>query len=69
MLKAATSLDGKIALSNGESKYITSEESLKKVHEIRAQVDAILIGQQTACLDDASLTVRYNKFHLNSETE
>ena len=61
MLKAATSLDGKIALSSGESKYITSEESLKKVHEIRAQVDAILIGQQTAFLDDASLSVRFNK--------
>lgn len=61
ILKAATSLDGKIALSSGESKYITSEESLKKVHEIRAQVDAILIGQHTVFLDDASLTVRYNK--------
>ena len=61
LLKAATSLDGKIALASGESKYITSEESLRKVHEYRAQVDAIVIGQQTVLLDDASLSVRYNQ--------
>ena len=43
ILKAATSLDGKVALSTGESKYITSEESLKKVHHLRSCVDAITL--------------------------
>jgi diaminohydroxyphosphoribosylaminopyrimidine deaminase/5-amino-6-(5-phosphoribosylamino)uracil reductase len=59
-LKAGMSLDGKIALASGESCYITNEASRKKVHEIRAGVDAIAIGMGTLVADNPKLTVRYN---------
>ncbi|HUI31097.1 MAG TPA: bifunctional diaminohydroxyphosphoribosylaminopyrimidine deaminase/5-amino-6-(5-phosphoribosylamino)uracil reductase RibD [Candidatus Acidoferrales bacterium] len=64
-LKVAQSFDGKIALSgrgkgrkNGKSKYITSKESLTKVHELRAEYDAVLVGAGTINADDPELTVR-----------
>jgi diaminohydroxyphosphoribosylaminopyrimidine deaminase/5-amino-6-(5-phosphoribosylamino)uracil reductase len=57
-LKLATSLDGRSALAGGESKWITSEASRKKVHELRAEQDAVLIGARTAFADDPALTVR-----------
>ena len=57
-LKIAQSLDGKIALRNGKSKYITSEESLKKVHELRAEHAAVLVGAGTVKSDNPELTVR-----------
>lgn len=57
--KYAMTLDGKIATSKGDSKWISSLASRKRVHEIRSQVDAILIGSKTAIQDDPSLTVRY----------
>ena len=57
-LKLATTLDGKISLPNGESKWITSEASRQKVQELRAQTQAILIGAETLRQDDPSLTVR-----------
>jgi len=57
-LKLATSLDGKIALANGESKWITSEEARAKGRELRAEHDGICIGSNTAVLDDPSLTTR-----------
>lgn len=58
-LKVAQSLDGKIALKNGKSKYITSKESLKKVHELRAEYDAILVGAGTVKADDPKLNARF----------
>lgn len=58
-LKIAQSLDGKIALRNGKSKYITSNESLKRVHELRSQYDAVLVGAGTVREDDPELTVRF----------
>lgn len=60
-LKIAQSIDGKIALKNNESKYITSLVSLKFVHRLRSEYDAVLIGKNTALLDNPSLTVRYVK--------
>ena len=60
-LKAGISLDGRIAMASGESRGITSDASLKRVHAYRAQVDAIVIGQRTLEVDDPSLSVRYNQ--------
>ena len=58
ILKSAISLDGKIATASGESQWITSEASRLKGHEVRAQVDAILVGVGTVLQDNPSLTVR-----------
>ncbi|MFA5879043.1 MAG: bifunctional diaminohydroxyphosphoribosylaminopyrimidine deaminase/5-amino-6-(5-phosphoribosylamino)uracil reductase RibD [Candidatus Margulisiibacteriota bacterium] len=66
-LKVAQTLDGKIALPNGESKYITSSKSLKLVHQLRNNHDAILIGINTVLLDDPSLDIRFN-IKQNKET-
>lgn len=58
LLKAAMSLDGKIATVSGKSKWITGERARRKTHELRAQADAILVGSRTALKDNPSLTVR-----------
>ena len=60
-LKAAMTLDGKIATSTGDSKWITSEKSRRFVHGIRARSDAILVGIGTVMADDPELTVRLTK--------
>ncbi len=57
-LKLATSLDGKIALANGTSKWITGPESRAVVHRMRAAHDAILTGIGTILTDDPELTAR-----------
>ncbi|MFH0887482.1 MAG: bifunctional diaminohydroxyphosphoribosylaminopyrimidine deaminase/5-amino-6-(5-phosphoribosylamino)uracil reductase RibD [bacterium] len=57
-VKYAMSIDGKIATSTGESKYISNAESRIRVHKIRSQNDAIMVGVNTVIKDDPSLTVR-----------
>jgi len=55
IVKAAASLDGKIATYKGESKWITSEKSRRLAHHLRDRVDAILVGVNTIIRDDPSL--------------
>ena len=57
-LKLATSLDGRIALANGESRWITSPESREFVHRLRDENDAVMVGSGTARADDPELNVR-----------
>lgn len=57
-LKLATSFDGRIATSTGESQWITGPQSRRMVHAMRASHDAVMIGSGTALADDPSLTVR-----------
>lgn len=60
MLKAAVSLDGKMAAVSGDSKWITGEAARRHVHMLRAEYDAILVGSNTVRIDDPSLTVRFD---------
>ena len=57
-LKLATSLDGRIALANGMSQWITGPESRAEVHRMRAAHAAILTGIGTILADDPQLTAR-----------
>ena len=57
-LKTAASLDGRIALSNGDSKWITGPQARQAVQALRGRFDAILIGSGTALADDPLLTCR-----------
>ena len=57
-LKLATSLDGRIALSNGASQWITGPESRAEVHRMRAAHAAILTGIGTVLADNPRMTAR-----------
>ena len=57
-LKAAISLDGKIATASGKSKWITGEIARNKSHQLREENDAILVGINTVLADDPQLNVR-----------
>lgn len=57
VINSAMTLDGKIATITGDS-AISSEQDLKRVHVLRSQVDAILVGISTVIRDNPNLTVR-----------
>jgi diaminohydroxyphosphoribosylaminopyrimidine deaminase/5-amino-6-(5-phosphoribosylamino)uracil reductase len=61
-LKTATSLDGRIALGNGDSKWITGPAARQAVQALRAQYDAILVGSGTALADDPMLNCRLDGY-------
>lgn len=58
IVKEAMSLDGKIATHTGDSKWISSETSRKWVHQLRGEVDAVLVGKRTVLQDNPKLTCR-----------
>jgi diaminohydroxyphosphoribosylaminopyrimidine deaminase/5-amino-6-(5-phosphoribosylamino)uracil reductase len=59
-IKFAESLDGKIATSAGESKWITHKESRRTAHEMRRFFDGIMVGIRTVCQDDPGLETLKN---------
>lgn len=60
-VKFAQSLDGRIATSTGDSRWISSPASRQKVHRMRARHDAILVGVGTVLIDNPELTVRLTR--------
>ncbi len=58
IVKVAASLDGRVALSSGESRWITSEEARADVQRLRASASAVLTGVGTVIADDPRLNVR-----------
>ncbi len=58
VVKIAASIDGRIALANGASRWITGEAARRDVHRLRASASAVLTGIDTVIADDPQLTVR-----------
>jgi diaminohydroxyphosphoribosylaminopyrimidine deaminase / 5-amino-6-(5-phosphoribosylamino)uracil reductase len=56
--KMATTVDGRVAASDGTSRWITGAAARAEVHRLRAEVDAVLVGTGTVLADDPQLTAR-----------
>jgi len=73
VLKAAVTLDGRMATPEGSSRWITGPEARKDAHRLRAWADAVLVGGTTARLDDPALDVRHvrgpNPLRVVADTE
>ena len=61
IIKVAMSADGRIATKTGDSKYITSKEARTYVHQLRSEVDAVMVGLNTVLRDNPELTPRLVK--------
>ena len=66
-LKAAITMDGRIALPTGESQWITGEEARKQARRLRAELGAVLVGAGTIEKDDPLLTSRIRGVHKEPE--
>ena len=67
--KCAETLDGRIAASSGDSRWISSPASRLLVHRLRNRVDAIIIGKNTLAGDNPKLTVRLQDFSEEESSE
>ena len=59
IVKLAQSLNGYLGIDNKSQTLISCSESLKDVHRLRTQVDAVMVGRNTAFIDNPKLTSRY----------
>ena len=65
-LKLASTFDGRVAAADGTSRWITSDLARRHAHDVRAQMDAVVVGTGTALTDDPSLTARDSDGRLTS---
>lgn len=65
--KVAASLDGKTAMANGESQWITSPDARTNVQQLRAQSCAIITGADSVIFDDAKMNVRWEELGILKE--
>jgi diaminohydroxyphosphoribosylaminopyrimidine deaminase/5-amino-6-(5-phosphoribosylamino)uracil reductase len=62
IMKAALTLDGNLAAADGSSQWITGPDARRDAHEVRATVDAVMVGAGTLLADDPLLTVRLDGY-------